>query len=173
MRGNPKNRTSTVVQNRVPTSPPAILHRAYHFSVAMDTVALIAALLTLWTGWYLSFPRNYQLARKTGLPILISPVNPANPLWLVLSAMFQPALARYLPSVIYDRIKVAIYGWEFRCRYTVNTKLGPAFVLVTTARNEIWIADPEMAYAVLVRRNDFKQLEMASRMFLSMTIYPD
>ena len=142
--------------------------------MAMETVSLLAALLTLFTGWYFSsVPRNYQLARKTGLPILVCPVNPANPLWLVLSSTFQPALARYLPSVIYDRIDVAIYGWEFRCRYTVNAKLGPAFILVTPARNEVWIADPEMAYAVLMRRNDFKQLEIASRVSPSKTAHSD
>lgn len=79
--------------------------------------------------------------------------------------MLEPVFAKYLPHLIYDRIKVAIYGWEFRCRYTVNAELGPVFVLVTPARNEVWIADPEMADAVLMRRKDFLQLEMSSRRF--------
>ena len=136
-------------------------------ATAMSTAILTAeSFMLLIFIWYLSsFPRNYYLARKTGLPIFLCPVNPANPYWLALSAILEPVLAKYLPSVVYDRIKVAIFGWEFRCRYTVHAKLGPVFVLVTPARNEIWIADPEMAQAILSRWRDFSQLEMSSRMF--------
>ena len=119
----------------------------------------------LFTIWYFSsLPKNYFLARKTGLPIIVCPVNPVNIFWLVVSVVLEPAFARYLPSFIYDQLKVGIYGWEFRFRYTVNAKLGPAFVLVTPARNEVWIADPEMAYTVLMRRNDFPQLEISTSM---------
>ncbi|KAL8906169.1 MAG: hypothetical protein Q9207_002202 [Kuettlingeria erythrocarpa] len=100
-----------------------------------------------------------------GLPLLLCPVNPANPIWLIFAATFQPLLAQLLPSCVYNRLKVAIYGWEFRCRYTINAKLGPAFVLVTPSSNEVWIADPDMANEVLGRRQDFVQLEMASRWF--------
>ena len=129
---------------------------------------MMLALFILLTIWYFSsIPRNYRLARATGLPILLCPVNPSNPFWLVLSTIFEPTLSRYLPTFVYHRIKVAIFGWEFRCRYTVNQEMGAVFVLVTPAKNEVWIADPEMAQAVLMRRNDFLQLELASRRFLS------
>ena len=129
--------------------------------MASILIPIFAIILTLW--YFSSFPTNYRQARKTGLPIFISPVNPANPFWLVFAATFQPQLERYLPSCIYNRIRTAIFGWEFRCRYTVNAKLGPVFVLVTPARNEVWVADPRMASEVLARRKDFLQLDMASR----------
>lgn len=136
----------------------------------MSSISLFAGLVAIFTAWYFSsFPRNYFLARQTGLPIFLCPVNPANPFWLVFSTALQPTFAHYLPHSVYgDRIKVAIYGWQSRCRYTVHARLGPVFVLVTPGRNEVWIADPEMAHEVLTRRKDFLQLELSSRMlFLS------
>lgn len=60
----------------------------------------------------------------------------------------EPVLNKYLPPVVYDRINVAILGWETRCRYTFYAKLGLVFVLVTPALNEVWIADSEMTHAV-------------------------
>lgn len=132
---------------------------------------VISTFLCLLLVWYFSsLPRYYRLARATGLPIFISPVNPANPFWLVFSSTFEPTLSRYLPQLIYDRIKVSIFGWEYRCRYAVNDNLGPVFVLVTPSSNEIWIADPDMATSVLLRKNDFLQLELASRMSLFIVI---
>jgi hypothetical protein len=132
----------------------------------MDTVTLLVGLLIFCVVRYVSaLSRNYYLARRTGLPILVCPVNPGNLVWMVLSAKFQPALARYLPSIVYDHIEVAINGWQFRARYTVNAKLGPTFMLVTPARNELCTTDPDMAHAVLSRPRHFVHLELASRTF--------
>ena len=135
----------------------------------MSTILAIFCLMTAW--YFSSLPFNYRLARATNLPIFISPINPANPFWLVFSSIFEPTLSRYLPKIVYDRIKVTVFGWEYRCRYTLNEKLGPVFVLVTPASNEIWIADPDMAANVLLRRNDFLQLEFASRTYLILLRY--
>ena len=127
-------------------------------------MAIILALLCLIMTWYFSsLPQNYRVACSTRLPIIVSPINPANPFWLVFSSMFEPALSRFLPKYLYNRIKVTIFGWEYRCRYAVHEKLGPVFVLVTPASNEVWIADADMAANVLLRRNDFLQMELASR----------
>lgn len=133
----------------------------------MDSLSLIVSLLAGLLLWHFSsFPKNIQLARKTGLPIFICPVNPDNPSWLVFSSMFQPQLEAWLPSLIYERVQVAIPGWEFRCRYTVNKKLGSVFVMVTPAKNVVWVADTELAHEILVRRKDFLQLPMASREYI-------
>lgn len=130
----------------------------------MSVLCTLVCLVLLW--YFSSFPRNYRLARATGLPLLVSPINPANPFWLVFSAMFEPILHRFLPRIVYDKLKVTIFGWEYRCRYTVNHALGPVFVLVTPSSNEVWVADPDMATNILLRRNDFLQLEFASRMYI-------
>lgn len=134
----------------------------------MYGILIFLCLLPLW--YFSSLPRNYRLARATGLPIVVSPINPANPFWLVFSSMFEPTLFRCLPQLVYDRIKVTIFGWEYRCRHAVNDKVGPVFVLVTPSSNEVWIADPDMAASVLLRRNDFLQLEFASRTYIVILI---
>ena len=82
----------------------------YIIDFTMDSIVpIFAVILTIF--WYFSsFPANYYHALKTGLPIFLCPVNPANPVWLVFAATFQPLLAKYLPSAVYNRIKTAIFG---------------------------------------------------------------
>ncbi|KAL8895007.1 MAG: hypothetical protein Q9207_008336, partial [Kuettlingeria erythrocarpa] len=46
-------------------------------------------------------------------------------------------------------------GWAFEDKYRIHDELGPIFTLVTPAGNEVTIADPEAAHAVLARRKDF------------------
>ncbi|KAL8687428.1 MAG: hypothetical protein Q9224_005156, partial [Gallowayella concinna] len=46
-------------------------------------------------------------------------------------------------------------GWAFEDKYQLHNELGPLFTLVTPAGNEVIVADPEVAHAVLARRKDF------------------
>jgi hypothetical protein len=45
----------------------------------------------LWTA--ASLLRNYKAARSTKLPIVISPVNPFNPLWILSRQYINPVFA--------------------------------------------------------------------------------
>ncbi len=121
----------------------------------MDVTLLVLCLAT--AVWYLSaLPRNYRNARKSGLPVYFCPVNPNSPVWLVLVAVVgYSRMARILPRPLFDRIKLTIPGWEYRCRYSVNEQLGATFILVSPGSNTVFIADPEIAHAVLSRRKDF------------------
>jgi hypothetical protein len=128
---------------------------------------IAVAILVPSVLWYFSnYPRNVMSARRTGLPILFSPVSPANPLWLTFSSTFERQLAKYLPCSIYKTIFMTIYGWQFRYRHSLNRLLpGSVFVLVTPGQNELWIADPDMVTEVLTRSDDFIQMELSSRKF--------
>jgi hypothetical protein len=130
-------------------------------------LTIAVAILVPSVFWYFSnYPRNVISARKTGLPILFSPVSPSNPLWLIFSSTFERQLAKYLPWFIYKTICMTIYGWQFRYRHSLNRLLpGPVFVLVTPGQNELWIADPDMVTEVLTRSDDFVQIELSSRKF--------
>jgi len=143
----------------------------------MSSLSTLIALLLLFPLWYLSsLPHNYILARRTGLPIVLSPVNPANPLWLVFAATYQPLLARYLPGCVYRRLRLAVFGWEFREREGVggglgngesgNGEWGRGFVLVTSGGNEVWVVEPGMAIRVLGEWRGFGQMGMSSSGFL-------
>ncbi|KAI4202142.1 MAG: hypothetical protein LQ350_002809 [Teloschistes chrysophthalmus] len=46
-------------------------------------------------------------------------------------------------------------GWSFQDKHKLHDKLGPLFTLVTPAGNEVTVADPQAAHAVLARRKDY------------------
>ncbi|KAL8979669.1 MAG: hypothetical protein Q9177_006080 [Variospora cf. flavescens] len=46
-------------------------------------------------------------------------------------------------------------GWAFQDKYKVHDEIGPLFILVTPAANEVTVADPDVARAVLGRRKDY------------------
>ncbi|OAA59773.1 Cytochrome P450 [Niveomyces insectorum RCEF 264] len=115
--------------------------------------------------WFVSsavrFAANYRDARRLGLPIVLSPINPLNLAFVVLNAPLRPFLERVIPTAVYEQLKILFYGWEFRDKHGVHDRIGPVFVMVTPNVNEIWCADPAMAQAILARRKDFVLLPEA------------
>jgi hypothetical protein len=110
-----------------------------------------------------SLVKHFLAARKSGFPVYVCPTNPLNPFWMVFNVPLRPVLAKILPVAIFERIKPTIYGWEFRDRYAVHAKRGTSFFLATPGTMELWIADEEIANAVLARRNDFVMPEIVGR----------
>jgi hypothetical protein len=130
----------------------------------IGTLLIVGLFATLW---YLSdLPRHYRSARKTNLPILIGPVYPGNPVWFVISHLYSySAVERLLPTFLFDRVKVAIQGWEFRCKHTVHDALGLSFILVTPGGNSIFTADPDLVVRILSRRKDFQRVGLNAGKF--------
>ena len=120
-------------------------------------------LVTAYLVWTLqSWHANYRIARRSGFPLLVTPANTNNLVWIIFSVACRPLLAR-LPAPLYARLKPAIYGWEFLYKGQVFDRLGPSFMLVMPGKNELWVADPEIAHTMLTRRNDFLTLSIANR----------
>ncbi|KAI4265812.1 MAG: hypothetical protein L6R38_009161 [Xanthoria sp. 2 TBL-2021] len=46
-------------------------------------------------------------------------------------------------------------GWAFQDKHKLHDEIGPLFTLFTPAANEVTVADPEAAHAVLARRRDY------------------
>ncbi len=113
-----------------------------------------------WTS--LCVYRNYITARRIGLPIVISPVSTLNPFWILLYRAFPGILSlKHLPFGLGTWARCTSMGWAFEDKYRMHDDLGPIFTLVTPAGNEVTVADPEAAHAVLARRKDFvKPAEM-------------
>ena len=125
---------------------------------------IIIALGVAYAIWYFQpLYANYRIARQSRFPVLVSPVNTDNLIWIIFGVTFRPVLATCLPSVAYDRIIPTIYGWEFLYRNQVFDRLGSSFMLVTPGKNELWVADSEIAHSILTRRSAFLQLDIASR----------
>lgn len=100
--------------------------------VLFSVVAVLG--LPLWA--ILALYRNYQLARTTHLPILISPVNPFNPLWILSRPFFNPLLSR-LPGVLSQSTRYNYLGWAWRDKNYLHTIHGPVFIIVTPGENQL------------------------------------
>lgn len=73
---------------------------------------------------------NYRAARKTGLPIVVSPVSPRNPIWLLTQ--------KYLAPIIYQApfgtgswAQFTRRGWLWKDHEKMHQKLGKVWVQVS------------------------------------------
>lgn len=143
-------------------------------ALSIPTPLLFLLPILLWT---LTYPtrllQNYLSARRTGLPLVICPIHPNNPIWMLLSVPLRPYLRRILPPPLFLRLNMSIYGWEFGEKYHPHAVYGKNFIYVTCGSNEINIAEPELAAEVLRRTpKDFVQTAIGSRImrvFVSLT----
>ncbi|KAI9813048.1 MAG: hypothetical protein M1827_004268 [Pycnora praestabilis] len=106
----------------------------------------------LWTGVALLI--NYTRARQLGLPIIISPINPLNPIWVLSNKRLIPYVEK-LPWDLGGFTRYIWIGWSFDDKYHVHEKLGDAFVLVTPGDNEIHICNASTLDEVFSRKDDF------------------
>ncbi|KAF2865485.1 cytochrome P450 [Massariosphaeria phaeospora] len=103
-----------------------------------------------------SLLRNYLIARKIGLPIIILPISPENPVWMLLAHHVVPLL-QYVPFGNGNFSKFCHIGWEFEDKYHAHEELGDAFVHVTPGKNWIYLCNAETMHDVIrrERQGDF------------------
>lgn len=127
----------------------------------MTWAMIILLLLGLWAlSNVYSLVRNYLVARQTGLPILVCPINNYNPLWMASGIPLNPLYKRILPRHLYERVNCASYGFEWREKSGIFQRYGPAFVLVTTGAVELNTVDPGLVSEVLRRPKDFPNTDI-------------
>ncbi|KAK6441286.1 hypothetical protein LTR95_002479 [Oleoguttula sp. CCFEE 5521] len=112
-------------------------------------LTIIAALLALcFLPWPYRFFRNFYYARKS-----------------VVSVPLRPVLQKILPKILFERIVLAIYGWEFHDKlrpfeqYAAPQGNDKTFFLVTAGLSEITTRDPEVAWQIVSRPKDFQQAQ--------------
>ncbi|KAK3387966.1 cytochrome P450 [Podospora didyma] len=130
---------------------------------------LLAGLLFLAPVWWLAssawcLARNIQAARASGLPYLVLPLNPDNPLYMIFSVPLWPFVERFLPGSLHDAVLATIYGWEFLEKSSLFHRIGPVFILVTTGLNRVMCGDAAMTSQVMARRNVFTQHSISKTM---------
>ncbi|KAG6357695.1 hypothetical protein INS49_013574 [Diaporthe citri] len=104
----------------------------------------------------LSLATNYAAARKTGLPLVISPVSKLNPLWLVLQRRLAPWMRRNLPAPLTSWTRHNVLSWFFDDKYLLFADLGSRSWLHVTPRElELHCADPAVNAQVFGRRGHF------------------
>jgi hypothetical protein len=104
-------------------------------SLGSVTLAILAIFLT---SKALSFSKNYIAGRRTGFPIVVSPVLSKSILWMVFGAVFQPQFKKYFPAWLYDRCDLVTHGWEFRRKANMHESLGKSFVVVSPDECTLW-----------------------------------
>ena len=119
----------------------------------VSTLACLTLLLyTSSTLWRLFC--NYQLAKKTKLPILFNPINPYSAIWIVLRPYVNPVFA-YLPYNLSRFTTYNYLGWAWRDKTKLHSIFGPAFIIVTPAENQLIVGDATACEDLLKRWRDY------------------
>lgn len=132
--------------------------------MAYATKAIVAVVLIYLSQFLHSFIRNLLNGRKIGLPTVVVPVDQTQLPWLILAPPARSWLKRILPKQIWNRLAVAIFGWEFHEKlrpfeeFTAHhgNGKGMSFVLVGLGQLELWTADPTAVQDILLRHRDFE-----------------
>ncbi|RYP34305.1 hypothetical protein DL767_004299 [Monosporascus sp. MG133] len=132
--------------------------------------ALLKALGTLVLLYASSFLygliRNIYHARRIGLPVFVVPFDQNHFIWMAFSVPLRPFLKRNLPTSIWNRLTLTIYGWEFPekrrpfLQYAAPQGNDKSFMLAGCGRLELWTCDPEVTSEVLRRPRDFQQYDL-------------
>lgn len=117
----------------------------------------------------ISFSKNYHAAKKTGLPIVVSPFDHMNPFWVALQKPLRPFLES-LPFGLGSFVRYSHLSWYFEDKYRMHAEHGKVFLIVTPGMNELHSVDPDVNSQVFSRRKDFEKPEKILR---AVAIYGD
>lgn len=112
------------------------------------TISLPLVLFVIATIW--SLLRNYLIARGVGLPIVIVPISPENPVWMLLARYILPIL-QYIPFGNGHFTRFCHIGWEFDEKARAHVELGDAFMFATPGKNWIYLCDADAIHDVVRR----------------------
>lgn len=126
----------------------------------------VATLLLLWPlGYLFNLISNIIEVRKTGLPVIIVPVNYASLFWFLSGSALKSYLPRWLPTKLWERLSITIFGFEFEEKmrpfeqYATQPgeEMGRTYFLVGLGKRiDVWTTDPKAAQDMLVRVRDFE-----------------
>lgn len=85
--------------------------------------------------------KNYILARRLSLPIVICPFTWQNPFWVLINARFRVRRFSHIPGL--DWVRYSYKGWVLHATYHSRVRFGPAFVIVSPKKNEIVLHEPK------------------------------
>jgi cytochrome P450 len=103
-------------------------------------VALTVLVLPLWG--LVSLVQNYNIARTTRLPILISPVNPFNPFWILLRSYINPIFSS-LPFGLGSFTDYNFLGFAWKDKGHLHALYGGAYIIVTPGQNQLIVGDAD------------------------------
>lgn len=99
-------------------------------------VALFAAPALIFLKNLVSLARNYHIARKTNLPIVVSPVHRSGKLWLVLQRFVAPVLAKAF------WVRCNWYGQLWKEQDSLHRDIGKVYLNISADAIEVKPGDP-------------------------------
>ena len=127
---------------------------------ASSTLLIIPLGWISWTIYRLA--SNYAVARRVGVPLIVLPINPESPAWMLVSDLTWPYLTRVLSWVPFcwctrSFVRYAHRGWDVRDRADSFLELGDAFIFVTTGKNWLYVCNAESVTEMLLRKTEFRR----------------
>jgi hypothetical protein len=135
------------------------------------TLLLLPVTSLTWLLYRLA--TNYSAALPIGIPIVVIPVNPESPLWMLTSDTLGPLFYPIFKLLPFQWarwfVRYAPRGWDVKDKAKTFLELGDAWVLVTTGNNWLYVCNAESVSEMLVRRKEFERpLEIMGRLFLEL-----
>ena len=129
--------------------------------IARAPIMITALLILLPIAYYTyrtasRFWRNWQDAKKSGIPYILAPVYGFDRLWLLTQALWFPVINR-LPNALTSPWKDVVGGdWSWHGRYAPFAAINSdTFIVVSPKKNILYTADAEVINQITTRRNDF------------------
>ena len=97
--------------------------------------------------------RNYRLAKKMNVPIIIIPASGDNPVWLMVA---YPVLA--ILKFIFGDINLVKYarpGWSSAVKHKMHEELGDVVMHVSPGLNWLFLCNAEAINDMFKRTKDF------------------
>jgi cytochrome P450 len=117
---------------------------------------LLSAIFLAYTPSLYSLYRNYQAARKVGLPIFLTPIDKFKPFWAIFGpTLIFPILHKAPFQFISDWALFGDFGWPVPDRGRIHQRWGPAFLVVSPGSVHLVTDDPAATEDVLRRTNAF------------------
>jgi hypothetical protein len=127
---------------------------------------IFVTLVVIWISLLVAhLNKNYKIASKSGLPVVVTPFNPDNPLWLLAGAIAYRPLSKILPPSWFVRIKPTCYGWEFKDRgdeLSIHDLVGESFFVVTGGEVEFVTRDSGFNQIICAKHRNFVPLKQAA-----------
>ncbi|KAF2709046.1 putative cytochrome P450 [Pleomassaria siparia CBS 279.74] len=131
------------------------------------TLVLLVFLVLLSSAW--SLVRNYLIARKIGVPVIIIPISSDNPIWM-LTARHVLRLLKYVPFGSGSFSRFSYPGWQFDDRYRAHQELGDVVLFTTPGLNWIYLCNADAIHDV-IRRERQGEFIRPTKMLAALNVF--
>ncbi|KAI1192783.1 cytochrome P450 [Nemania serpens] len=129
----------------------------------LSSILLVAGAFVVWfvIKYVTGLRRNIALAKSTGLPYQVVPVNRINNITQAFAFIWIPLWKFFVPKKYWeDVIEVCGPSWQYRKQFAPFAKMGENILIASPSSLMLHTANPELIHEITSRREDFpKPLE--------------